>query len=183
MHRALILVVFLAAIGGVVLITGSDASAGPGYDETVPDDLRALADETWNDFLAAHPGRWECISPPNLRADWDLESRGEYRPGSATVVVRVPGTPATLRSELIHEFAHHVEFSCVEHHELRPDFLRAQGFAPTATWDEGDSWENTPAEQYAEATVELIEGRRTHPGGIQITPEAIDVIREWGDGS
>jgi hypothetical protein len=153
------------------------------HDDTVPDDLRLLADEAWADFLDAFPGRHSCITAPTLHAAWDLDTRAQYQPSTGTLAVRVPGTPATLRSELIHEFAHHVEFSCPEHEELRADFLSAQGFAAGTDWFTGDSWEATPSEQYAEAVVELVETRRTHRGGIRLTDEAIAIVREWGMGT
>ena len=152
------------------------------HAESVPDDLRTLAEEAWEDFLAAVPARHDCFPAVTLEAAWELDTRAEYRPDSATLVVRVPGTPATLRSELLHEFAHHVEFTCSEHDELREDLLRAQGFPADSDWFGGHSWETTPSEHYAEATVELVEGRRTHQGGILLTPAAVDVVRKWGAG-
>ena len=175
----------LVSIGLAVTLGLSACSLGTPelrHDDTVPDDLRALADETWHDFLAAFPDRHGCISSPTLHAAWELETRAEYQPATALLSVRVPGTPATLRSELIHEFAHHLEFTCDEHNELRPGFLDAQGFAPGTPWFGGDSWETTPSEQYAEAVVELIEGRRTQFGGISLTDVAINVVRQWGQG-
>ncbi len=171
---ALSLVVSLAACAG--------GSPELRHDDSVPDDLRALADETWNDFLDAVPGRHGCMSEPTLSAAWELETRAEYEPGTTTLTVRVPGTPATLRSQLLHEFAHHLEFTCAEHPELRPGFLAAQGFAGDADWFSGPTWEETPSEQYAEAIVELVEGRRTHLGGISITDEALALVRDWGEG-
>ena len=152
------------------------------HDGTVPDDLRALADETWQDLLTALPGRHDCITSPTLNAAWELETRAEYQPATAVLSVRVPGTPATLRSQLLHEFAHHVEFTCDEHESMRSRFLDAQGFAAGTSWFDGASWETTPSEQYAEAVVELVEGRRTHLGGIRLTDDAINVVRQWGQG-
>jgi hypothetical protein len=152
------------------------------HDDTVPDDLRQLADEAWLDFLDAIPGRDHCITEPTLSAAWELDSRAEYQPSTAILLVRVPGTPATLRSELLHEFAHHLEFTCPAHEQLRRGFLVAQGFPADKSWFDGDTWETTPSEQYAEAVVELIEGRRSFRGGIQLTDEAIAVVREWGKG-
>jgi hypothetical protein len=153
------------------------------HDETVPADLRALADDTWQDFLDAFPARWDCIPPPTLHAAWELGTRAEYRPATATLVVRVPGTPATLRSELLHEFAHHVEFVCADHELLRPGFLATQGFAPDTPWFGGATWESTPSEQYAEAVVELVEGRRTHLGGIILSDAAVAAVADWGSGA
>jgi hypothetical protein len=183
-RRTIMLTIFIAAIGvAVILLAAADSPPQLLHDDGVPADLRSLADETWNDFLNAHPARLDCISSPTLEAAWQLDSRAEYRPDTATLAVRVPGTPATLRSELIHEFAHHLEFTCPAHRDLRADFLRAQGFAADTPWDQGETWEETPSEQYAEATVELVDGRRSHRGGIRLTTDAVEVVREWGQGS
>lgn len=175
--------IYLSVLIAVVSIgcTGSDPTLHFAAD--MPDDLRQLADETWQDFLDAHPGRLDCIDSVTLEAAWELDNRAEYRPDSRTLAVRVPGTPATLRSELIHEFAHHVEFTCPDQTELRAAFLHAQGFPPETEWFGGATWETTPSEQYAEATVEVVTGRRTHTGGILLTPEAVEVVRQWGEGS
>jgi hypothetical protein len=153
------------------------------YDASVPDDLRALAATTWDEFLAALPARHNCIEPVTLVASWDLESRGEYRPGSATVLIRAPGTAPTLRHRLVHEFAHHVEFTCPQQETLRSDFLEAQGFPAAADWFDGDAWETTPSEQFAEALVEVVVGRRSHHGNIRISEQASALVSSWGRGS
>jgi len=177
--RSLLALYLVASLG---LSSCGDASPRLLHDDTVPDDLRELADTTWADFLAAIPERRSCIAPVTLHAAWELESRGEYQPDTATIVVRVPGTPATLRSELIHEFAHHIEFTCPEHREMRAAFLSAQGFPEETDWFSGDAWATTPSEQYAEAMVELVDGTRTHNGGILLSADAFAVVRKWGNG-
>ena len=174
--------VTLSFVAALALAACGSTSPALRHDSTVPDDLRALANEAWADFLDAVPEQQDCIPEPTLHAAWELETRAEYQPEDAVLTVRVPGTPATLRSELLHEFAHHLEFSCAGHVQMRQPFLAAQGFPSDTEWFGGDSWEVTPSEQYAEAVVELIEGRRTHQGGIQLTDDAIDVVREWGNG-
>lgn len=176
--RSLLALYLVASLG---LSACGDASPRLLHDDTIPDDLRELADTTWADFLAVVPERQSCVAPVTLHAAWELESRGEYQPDTATIVVRVPGTPATLRSELIHEFAHHIEFTCREHEEMRAAFLSAQGFPEEADWFSGDAWAVTPSEQYAEAMVELVDGTRTHNGGILLSIDAIAVVRQWGD--
>ena len=54
---------------------------------------------------------------------------------------------------------------------------------PSADWFDGATWETTPSEQYAEATVEVVLGRRTHHGGIVVSDEAVTVVRQWGSRS
>lgn len=176
------LVALFISIIALLSACGDNTSARLIHDDTVPEDLEQLADEAWADFLDAIPGRFSCVEPVTLHAAWELENRGEYRPDTATIVVRVPGTPATLRSELIHEFAHHLEFACDDHSGLRDGFLTAQGFAASAEWFTGESWETTPSEQYAEAMVEMIEGTRSHRGGINITSAALAVLEAWANG-
>lgn len=173
----------LSAVLAAISIGCADAGPTLNFAEDMPDDLRQLADATWVDFLEVNPARLDCIEPVTLEAAWELDNRAEYRPASRTLAVRVPGTPATLRSELIHEFAHHLEFTCSDQTELRAAFLHAQGFPPETEWFGGATWETTPSEQYAEATVEVVAGRRAHTGRILLTPEAVEVVRQWGEGS
>jgi len=170
-------------VAGIMLLTRPNPAPALRYDASVPDDLRELAAETWRDFLAVHPARWSCIAPVTLNAAWQLDYRGEYRPDSATVIVRVPGTAPTLRNQMVHEFAHHIEFTCPEQGELRSSFAGAQGFSGSTQWFDGHTWETTPSEHYAEATVELVLGRRPHHGNIQISAQAADIVRRWASDS
>lgn len=178
----LILVVTMAA-SGVALAVGAGSEPVLSFEDSVPDDLRSLATETWQDFLEALPARASCIGPATLAAAWELDTRAEYRPDAATIVVRVPGTAPTLRNQMIHEFAHHVEFTCPEQSGLRSAFSEAQGLAGTTPWFEGDTWETTPSEQFAEATVELVLGRRPHHGNIHISAQAAEIVRRWASDS
>ena len=167
----------------MALVVGADSEPALGFADAVPDDLRSLATDTWQEFLEAHPAAADCIGPATLVAAWELDTRAEYRPDSATIVVRVPGTAPTLRNQMVHEFAHHIEFTCEEQRELRSTFAEAQGFSGSAPWFDGDTWETTPSEQYAEATVELVLGRRPHHGNIQISAQAADIVRRWATDS
>lgn len=184
MRRVTTLVVLVVGVAaGVLLLMRPDPGPALRFDGSVPEDLRAVAAASWDAFLAAHPQRLHCIPPVTLTAVWELADRAEYRPGKAIVVIRVPGTAPNLSNSLIHEFAHHVEFTCPEHEELRSAFLEAQGFSATAAWFEGTAWETTPSEQYAEATTELVLGRRTHRGGVIVSDEAATIVRQWGSRS
>jgi hypothetical protein len=159
-------------------------------DASVADDFRALAVETWTEFLTVFWARSDCFGDVRLRATRTLNSRAAYDPDTATVMVRVPGTPAMLRGALIHEWAHHIEFQCEAHKDLRPAFLAAQGFPPDTLWRPDDTpantpvsaWPDIPSEQYAEATIELVLGRRQIPTEVRVTQEAIHVIEVWAAG-
>ena len=159
-------------------------------DESVASDFQSLAEETWVEFLRVFQARSHCFGDVRLRAARTLDSRGAYDPETATVTVRVPGTRAMLQSALVHEWAHHVEFQCDEHDELRGAFLAAQGLPQDLPWRPDSTpantpvsvWPDIPSEQYAEATVELVLGRRQIPTKVRVTQEAIHAIEAWAAG-
>lgn len=156
--------------------------------ESVASDFRLLAEETWASFLLVFRARADCFGPVTLQAVRSLDSRAVYDPGTATVTVRVPATPAVLKGALVHEFAHHVEFQCQEHEELRPAFLAALGLPADTEW-RPDSVSaaarrhvDIPSEQYAEATVILVLGRRPVSTGVQVNDEAVRAVKVWAAG-
>lgn len=159
-------------------------------DASVASDFRDLAQNTWRQFLAVFSGRHGCFGDVTLVAARAMESRGAYDPGSARVTVRVPGTAAMLRSALVHEWAHHVEFQCEQHISLRARFLAAQGLpvdtpwrpAGTSTQRHDPAWQDIPSEQYAEATIALVLGGRPIPTHARFTREAMLVIADWAVG-
>jgi hypothetical protein len=131
-----------------------------------------------------------------LDASRALGARATYDPATATVTVRVPGTAAMLRSGLLHEWAHHVEFQCEAHRALRAAFLAAQGLPadtawrpalPPAAWEvplPAGAWAEIPSEQYAEAVIEVVLGGRPVPTNVRLSREAVGVVAAWarGDG-
>ena len=192
----------LIVIAIVVLVSGatlnnctSDVSVSKQCPQLIMDasvgaDFQDLAIETWDRFLTVFQARSDCFGDVHLRATRILDSRAAYDPDSATVTVRVPGTPAMLKSALVHEWAHHVEFQCEAHEDLRPAFLVAQGLHPDTVWRPDNApaemptseWADIPSEQYAEATVALVLGDRPIPTKARITRKAIHVIAEWAAG-
>ncbi len=156
-------------------------------DDSVASDFGALALETWGLFLAVFHAREDCFGDVYLKATYGLGSRASYSPESATVTVRVPGTPAMLQSALVHEWAHHIEVQCEEHRALRAAFRVAQDLPPDTPWRADDlpantpanDWAGIPSEHYAEATVALVLGERLIPTQIRITQDAVHVIEAW----
>lgn len=192
-----LLLVALAIIAGGVTSSGrhSDAPVSGGRPQLIVDgsvaaDFETLALETWDQFLKAFEARSDCFGDVHLKAARDLHSRAGYDPDTATVTVRVPGTRAMLQSALVHEWAHHVEFQCAAHEELRPAFLAAQGVAPGTPWrpdavpvnTPASAWADIPSEQYAEATIVLVLGGRQIPTKVRVRDEAVRVIAEWAAG-
>ncbi|MGH2555188.1 MAG: hypothetical protein ACRDHO_05670 [Actinomycetota bacterium] len=180
--------VALVAVGATVSL-GIGAAADealPGrpkihFAEEVPDDLRALASSTWDRFLQGLPARSGCLVDVTLRGAWRFGTRAAYDPGRHLVTVRIPGTAPNLRATMVHEFAHHLEFTCPAQRRLRPRFLAAQGLPPTTSWRRGQAWAQIPSEQFAEAMVRVVLGAQ--PGGlVVIRPEALRAIRDWGRG-
>jgi hypothetical protein len=159
-------------------------------DESVADDLRALAQATWGRFLAVFVARSACFGDVHLHVDKTLENRGAYDPATATVTVRVPATAAMLQGALVHEWAHHLERQCKAHEQLRLAFLAAQGLPADTPWqvdyspaDTPESaWARIPSEQFAEATIELVLGERHIPTTARVRVEAVRVIAGWAAG-
>jgi hypothetical protein len=178
----------------ILLILTSVLSLSPGPrlipDDSVAGDLRSLAQETWDRFLAVFKLRRDCFGDVHLHAAGDLKSRAVYDPATATVTVRVPATIAMLQGALIHEWAHHVEYQCQAQQQLRPGFLAAQKLAPDTPWQTGyrpaeipeSEWARIPSEQYAEAAIELVLGERQIPTTVRVQEEAVAVLASWASG-
>ena len=183
----------LACVLLVALLAGCTRLARPPrliIDESVDSDFAALAQETWHQFLTVFQARADCFGDVRLRATRTLGSRAVYDPDTATVTVRVPGTAALLQGALVHEWAHHIEFRCGEQRTLRPAFLAAVGVPTDTPWRPASGsvaapaslGQDIPSEQYAEATIVLVLGRRPITTGVRVTEEAVRVVGEWAAG-
>lgn len=175
----------------LLVIAALAACGAPGpvlrFDASVDASFVALADAAWAQFLAAFPARRDCFGPVTLAASYSLAERAVYEPATATVTVKTPGAPALLEAALIHEWAHHLEHQCADHQQLRPTFLAAQGLPPDTTWAttttaDTAAWAATPSEQYAEAAVELVLGRRAIPTAAHVSPAAVRALADWAAG-
>ena len=183
-------IAFVLALCVTATLVGGATSAGRGpvgpvlvVANDVPNDVRALALDTWDRFLNAFPARRACIPPVTLSHAWEFADRAAYDPAEQAVVVRVPATAPNLQASLVHEFAHHVEFTCDAHASLRRRFLVATGSAPNSPWFSGRDWEQVPSERYAEAvTVYVLHERPSHLR-VSVPREALDEIEHWAVGS
>ena len=185
-RRAAVLLVAAGAVTGATAVAAVEAgSRGPAvaFAEGVPHDLELLVRATWERFTDAIPARWDCLGPVTVSGAWELGDRAAYDPDRRLVIVRIPGTAPNLQSSLVHEFAHHLEFTCPEQRSLRAHFLAAQGLPRDTPWFEGETWEQIPSEQFAEAMIEVVLGRAPPPPRIAVTAAAVETIRAWGRGS
>jgi hypothetical protein len=178
----------LAIAGLIVATTALRGEGGParpslGFAGEVPADVRALAAATWDRFTDAFSSRRACLAPVIVATAWSLDDRAGYDPDGRAVTLRIPGTAPNLTATLIHEFAHHLEFTCPEHRSLRPAFLAAQGIDADASWRAGEAWSEIPSEQFAEATVRFVLGRAPAHHLVSIDDEAVAAIRAWAEGA
>jgi hypothetical protein len=169
----------------LALMMLSSACTPPGaiLAEDVPSDLAEVVStglQTVEEALPAHRG---CLDGVIVSHAWELDDRAEYHPDSATIVLRVPATAPNLEFSLVHEIAHHLEFSCPSQRDLRPLFLTAQGHTADSDWFAGDSWEATPSEQFATAFAEYVTGRPEPQRHIALTGEARRLVARWARGS
>ncbi len=171
-------VVAVATWLGWTALRNSDAELVVG--ESVAVDLESLAQATFAKFVAAAPSVADCIGQVRLEAASELEDTARYDQQTNVVLVRVPATAANLEAALVHEFAHHLEIACRSHAELRPEFILAQRLPPDTEWFAGAAWQDRPSEQFAEATVEAVLGRRSRNKLLlRLTPEATVLVESW----
>ena len=148
------------------------------FADDVPRDFREVAIDAWVRFTTAFGSRRDCLGPINVKVAWELADQASYDPVSGLVTVRVPGTAPNLSASLVHEFAHHLEFTCEAHGRLRPGFLEAAGLPPSSAWFGAARYEDIPSERFAEAVVTLVLGGPSGIG-VHVESEAVQVVRAW----
>ena len=177
--KPIIAAIACVLVGAALLSWRGPNSPRITFPEGTPEDLQRLATQTWAEFIAAFPGRRDCIGSVTVAPALELGDRAAYKPVAALVTVRVPGTAPNLRASLIHEFAHHLDHTCSRVRPFRRRFLAAQGFATTRPWFAGATWEQTPSEQFADAAVEIVLGR-TSWLRLHAREAALQELRAWG---
>ena len=168
----------------VVLALAACAASPPvlAYGVDTPDDLRRLADATFGRFVDAFPNHAGCLRGVTLEGARRLDDRAQYRPGEATVTVRIPATAPHLEESIVHELAHHLEHACHPHAGIRDELLESMGLDPATDWFAGPRWEEIPSERFASATVLYVLDRRDQDAGIPIDDATLEVIGAWATG-
>ena len=174
----------LLAVMMLVVSCGTAPATAPlSFGPNTPDDLRALAEDTFALVSDAIPARQGCLDGVTVSGAWELDDRARYSPSQGEITIRIPATAAQLESSIVHELAHHVEFACPQDAETRRAFLAAQGLDPDADWLGGETWETTPSEQWASAVVLHVLERPDERARIAIGAEALQIVESWATGS
>jgi hypothetical protein len=145
----------------------------------VPNDVRAVASDTWERFVSAFDARRGCIRPVKLEHAWRFADRGAYDQETATIVLRVPGTAPNLRHTLVHEFAHHLETTCPAQRAMRRPFLVASGEDPETPWFSGTRWAEIPSERFAETVAVFVLDERPSHLRVSVSDDAVGAIERW----
>jgi hypothetical protein len=168
----------LAAVAIAACSSGSPSGPQIWFSDDVPADFRGVATDAWTRFTTTFEARMDCLAPVNVEVAWELGDRARYEPRARVVIVRVPGTAPNLTATLVHEFAHHLEFTCEGQRLLRPRFLRAAELPQGSAWFRSARYEDVPSERFAEAVVTVVLGRSSRIG-VPVAPDAVDVVRDW----
>ena len=186
MRMMVVLIVLVAAVViGVIARLAAGDSSRPELvvDESVAADFAEVARADWDLFIAAFPALEDCIGRVTLVAEYTMDDRAKYHPETQIMAVRVPGPRVLLDRAVIHELAHHLEFSCTSQTEMRPVFLSALGRSGH-DWFGGAEWGLIPSEIFAEAVVEYVLDERgsVHTDLGLIDQDAVDVVVDWATG-
>jgi hypothetical protein len=171
----------LVAMALAVCSARSSSDPQISFADSVPDDFRGVATAAWTRFTTTFEARRVCLAPVHVEVAWELEDRARYEPEKRVVVVRVPGTAPNLTASLVHEFAHHLEFTCDGQRLLRPLFLRAAELPESSAWFRSARYEDVPSERFAEAVVAVVLGRSSGIG-VPVPPGSVRVVRAWAGG-
>jgi len=178
--RGVLIGVLVVLVGLVAWLFSSDDGPDLVIGDTVAGDLALLAQATYARFIGAAPAVADCMGTLRLEADPELDDLARYDQASGVMYVRVPATAPSLEASLVHEFAHHLEVACDSHRSLRSGFVTAQGYAADTAWFGDVAWEERPSEQFAEAVVQVVLGRRSRNQlRLRLTPEAVHLVEGW----
>lgn len=147
--------------------------------QDVPTDVAVIVNEVWRDVGDRLPWAAECMLPVEVFLTRNVpDGAARYRADEQLIEIEIPTSPARFRESLVHELGHHIDATCDDLEGLRMSFLTAQGFDASQRWDDGDTWEGTPHEHFAEAIVVIVNGDRLlHAERLTLVPNAVDLVK------
>lgn len=155
-RAAILFALFLGSFLAVRAITGELAKAELNAEQDLPPDVQAELDETWDRFARAFAEHRTCFGDVTVRLVRILDGAdARYVRADGVIEIKIPTSPRRFRESLVHELAHHVELTCPDHVRLRERLGHDD-----ASWARDEEWESVPAERWAEAVVQLVNGER-----------------------
>ena len=149
--------VFAGSFSSVRVLSTELAKADLVTAQDWPVDVEAEVAATWEAFTGRFDARRTCFEDVEVRLVRELAAGdARYQPDERRVEILIPTSPRRFRESLVHELAHHVERTCASHAELRTEL----GYPTWEEWTSGSEWEEVPAERWAEAVVQLVNGER-----------------------
>lgn len=186
----------------VALLTAWPASVSIADDgvpqlrptQHLPDDVAAEVATTWSRFVDALGDRIACVDDVWLTLVPEVPGGdARYLVAERHVEIAIPTSPARFRDSLAHELAHHLDHTCDEIAPLRLAFARHLDRRTTSAgagdsgdtpegWSGSGPWEEQPAELFAEAIVQRVNGDRVRYGRtMAISAAAAAEIDRWID--
>ena len=144
-----------------------------------PPDRLPLPSHPSDDLRTALPWAADCALPVELVLSRDVaDGAARYAADEQLIEIEIPTSPRRFRESLVHELGHHIDATCGALADLRAEFLTVQGFSPSASWATAETWATTPAEHFAEAVVEIVNGERLlHDDRIDLSSESLELVR------
>lgn len=183
---AALAVVVVAAVASFALVRAVDPGPSDAElltEQDLPADVRAELDTVWGRFTTVFAGRRQCMSDVTVELVGVVDGGdARYVADGARIEIRIPTTPARFRESVAHELAHHVDHTCDAFGRLRAELHGRLG-GTELPWASGNVWEDVPAERYAEAVVELVNGERVrHADEVLVDSGTVELIAAWGQG-
>ncbi len=167
----------------VVVIVGACASADRiRIVQDVPAEVTGIVQDVWRDLEERLAWAAECMAPVEVFLSRDVpDGAARYRADEQLIEVQIPTSPARFRESLVHELGHHIDATCSGLEQVRSEFTMAQDLDPGGPWNDGEAWESTPAEHFAEAVVAIVNHERLlHEDRIVLFTSSLEIVERAG---
>lgn len=171
-------------VAGMLIGPVTGATFASADTPSVPSEIQSVVDAAHAEWQSGLGARRECSSGASIVFEEIDGRRGEYRTGSAEVVIDPTDDVAGIESIVVHELSHHTFLSCgvFADAEFTTAFYAAQGLPAARGWfDYSGGWSATPAEHFAEAMAVTIAG--FGEGGIAVSADARAIVSRWLSGA
>jgi hypothetical protein len=167
-------------VAGMLIAPNVGASVASADTPSVPSATQTVVDAAYSEWYGSLGVRQDCSSGVSIVFEELAGRRGEYRTGSAEVVIDPTDNNDGMGAIVLHELSHHSFLACgvFADAEFTRAFFAAQGLPSERDWfDYSSGWAHTPVEQFAEALAVTIGG--SSEGGVSISAETVTLVSRW----